>query len=143
LPLPGQGTPEEQEMIFHLIKDIDEKQINGVLIESNEGLICGRLAGDKGTDDPANVIPSLLRRTPPKGFPMEAKVGETRVVSWVRPGQPGYLTAALRRLGPPLKLSRSGNLTKSQIDVPDRMTLKLWETFAEGDAPPHEELPLR
>jgi hypothetical protein len=134
-------------MTFYLIENIDDKVLVGVLIESKEGVVHARLAGDEGTDDSARILPSLLRRMPKHGFPVEKKRGTGRVISFVRPGQTGFVNAWLSLLRPPLRLQAWGTAGTTprgeSLGAPDAITADIWRAFGKGsEMPEHKLLPL-
>lgn len=119
-------------MNFYLIRDIEDEFCNGVVLESENFQYGARLAGDDSVDDPARVLPLMLERNGGKVDTLEAgDNGERRKVT-LKKGEPGFMEALLMQLRTPLVLFRKGRVT--DIDIPERMSLRLWSEFGAVDA---------
>ena len=136
----GDSPTGSNDMNFYIIMDIDKNITNGVVLESEEGILGTRLAGDKGTDDPHRILPELLGRMPAQGFPLETGKSSDRKVVRYRPGQPNFASAWLKQLRPPLAIGARGLVPQVRIDrakTPEKITRDLWKLF-DGTA---EEIP--
>jgi len=128
-------------MRFYLIRDVEkEDKVIGVLLESVEGKVVGRIAGGEGQHSARMVWMRMLERMPEDGFPLESKRGSSRVVKHYKPGDEEFMTAAMARLHPPIRGYLGGIVTRYAMDAPPRMTVKLWKMFVDDEIeiPEHE-----
>lgn len=120
------------DMNFFIINNIEDSTTEGVILESEEGLLGARLSGERGTDDAALVLPKLLKRMPATGFPLQTGSISNRLVTRVRPGETDFARVYLKQLRPPLAVGASGTVPQARIDrakTPEKITEDLWKLF--------------
>lgn len=131
-------------MNFFIISNSEESTLDGVLIESSEGIIGARLAGEDEQDGLGKVLPSLLRRMPPAGFHLDTGSCSDRRVVRYRPGQPDFARAMLRNLDPPFIVVAWGVVYQQRIDPPRQLTKDIWQRYSNGEElPAYKELELQ
>ena len=127
-------------MRFYLIRDIEDKFCNGVILESDDYRYGARLGGKDAVDDPSRVIPLMLERNGGKLDVVVAGDNGERKKMTFKAGDPGFMEAMVMQLRTPLVVFRTGRMLK--IDLPENMSLELWSRFADPDAdtPPYRTL---
>lgn len=127
-------------MNFYLIRGIEDEFCNGVILESENYQYGARLAGDDWVDDPARVIPLMIEKNEGKIDTLVAGDNGERKKVTMRKGESGFMEALVMQLRTPLVLFRKGRMI--DIDIPERMSLKLWKEFADPDVEVPDYRPL-
>jgi len=119
-------------MLFYLIKNIDQKFCNGVVIESDNHIYGARLSGSDGVDDPARVMPMEINNNGGSVDQIISSDDNNRKMITFKKGDPGYMEAVLNKIKSPLKFFKRGKVIK--LNSPQIITKQLWAFFADPEA---------